>query len=351
MKIDTVPPGQAEAGAPKGGEQLYKIPVNVNQVVVPFMVKDESGHLLEGIVPKDVSVYEDGKKQDLNFFTSDPFALSAAVILDLGMPDVAVQKVNKTFAALEGTFSPYDEVAVYTYSTTVGKATDFRVAGQKLGEVFNQLTTVTGHNNGVPVTGGPLGPQGPTINGQNVDPTVSTVITPTREAHVLNDAILQAATDLMKRDKSRRKVIFIISDGREYRSTASYRDVLKLLLSAGILVYGIGTEAAAIPLYDKVEKLHLPKFGYSDILPKYANATGGEVFNEYTRNSIENIYLRIVGDARDQYTLGYASRGTPSSAYREVEVRVANHGPSCKTAYRPCVDVSAKAGYYPLPGR
>lgn len=349
MNITTVPEGGATPAPPPANEELFKIQRNVNQVIVPVMIKDDSGHMVGGIVPKEVSVYEDGKKQELNFFTSDPFALSAAVLLDVGMPDVAMQKVNKTFTALQGAFSPYDEVAVYTYSTTVSKATDFRAANQRLSEVFNDLSSVRGHNNGPAVTGGPLGPQGPTINNEPVEPNIPSVITPARESHVLNDAILAAASDLIKRDRSRRKVIFIISDGREYRSTASYRDVLKLLLSANIIVYGIGVEGAAIPLYDKVERLHLPKFGYSDILPKYANATGGEVFNEYTRNSIEDIYLRAIGDARNQYTLGYASRATPSSSYREIEVRVANHGPSCKTAYRPCVDVEAKAGYYPLP--
>jgi VWFA-related protein len=349
MKITTVPEGGSTADTPPANEQVYKLQRSVNQVIVPFLIKDDDGRMVEGVVPKDVSVYEDGKKQELNFFTSDPFALSAAVVIDTGMPDIAVQKVNKTFTALQAAFSPYDEVAVYTYSTTVGKATSFTAANQKLNETFQDLSSVRGHNNGPPITGGPLGPQGPTINGQSVDPNVPSVITPARESHVLNDAVLAAATDLLKRDKSRRKVIFIITDGREYRSSASYQDVLKVLLSANIMVFGIGVEGSAIPLYNKIERLHLPKFGYSDILPKYANATGGEVYNEYTRNSIEDIYLRVAGDARNQYTLGYASRATPSSAYREVEIRVANHGPSCKTAYRPCADITAKAGYYPLP--
>jgi len=349
MKVDTVPEGGATPDAAPANEQLYKLTVNVNQIVIPLMVKDENGRLVPGLLPKDVLVFEDGKRQELNYFTSDPFALSAAVVLDLGMPDVAVQKVNKTFSALEGAFANFDEVEIYTYSNTVGRASDFRGAGRQLAQVLNDLSTVTGSNNGPPVTGGPLGPEGPTINGVPVDPQTPGVITPTKQAHVLNDAVLAAALDLSKRDRSRRKVIFVISDGREYRSNANYKDVLKVLLSANILVYGIGVEGAAIPLYDKVEKIHLPKFGYSDILPKYANATGGEVFNEFTRRDMEDIYSRVIGDARNQYTLGYASRATPSSAYREIEVRVANHGPSCKTAYRPCIDVSAKAGYYPLP--
>ena len=67
----------------------------------------------------------------MNFFTSDPLAISAAVILDLGMPDVDVQKVNKTFPRWKARSARYDEVAIYTYSTTVGKAADFRRGRQE----------------------------------------------------------------------------------------------------------------------------------------------------------------------------------------------------------------------------
>ena len=114
-----------------GSEELYKIVTNVNQVLVPVMVKDDSGRLVNGLLSRDFSVFEDGKKVTLNFFTTDPFALSAAVILDTGMPDVALQKVNQTFAALEGAFSQFDEVSLYTYSTNVTKVTDFAAVNRE----------------------------------------------------------------------------------------------------------------------------------------------------------------------------------------------------------------------------
>jgi VWFA-related protein len=320
-------------------DELYKIVSNVNQVVVPVMVKDDSGRLINGLLPKDFSVYEDGIKQKLNFFSSDPLPLSAAVILDLGMPDIAVQRVNQTFPALEGAFSQFDEVSIYTYSSTVSKAKDFSSAGQKLTAVLNELKTKRGRNNGPAVTGGPFGPQGPVVNGRPIDPNAPIVVTPPRESHVLNDAIVMAAMDLSKREPTRRKVIFVISDGREYGSDASYSDTLKVLLSHGIQVYGVGVEGSAIPGYNKLQKLHIPRFGYSDILPKYANATGGEIFTEFSREAIESVYARALGDARNQYTLGYITRLTPSSTHREIEVRVA----------RPDVKVTAREGYYPLP--
>jgi len=347
MKVTTVPAGGATKSA--DSEQLYKITTNVNQVLVPVTVKDDSNRMVAGLVSTDFSVYEDGVKQKMNFFTADPFALSAAVVIDLGMPDVAVQKVNKTFPALEGAFSQFDEVALYTYSSTYSKQSDFTAVGKKLSATLDTFKTVRGRNNGPQVTGGPLGPQGPTINNIPVDPNTPSVITPAKESHVLNDAVLAAARDLSQRDRTRRKAIFIISDGREYGSTASYADVLKVLLSNGIIVYGLGVESAAIPLYGKIEqKIHLPRFGYSDILPKYANATGGEVFNELSRSDIESAYARLTGDARNQYTLGYVAKASPSSKYRQIEVRVDR--PGCKSSdLRPCVSVYAKDGYYPLP--
>ena len=341
LKVETVPEGGAtadKAGQSPGQEQLYKITTNVNQVMVPVRVLDSDGRPIDGLLAKNFVVLEDNIEQKMNFFTSDPFTLSAAVVIDTGMADVAVQKINETYTALQGAFSPYDEVSVYTYSSTWSRVVDFVAAGKELQATLDELKSVKGRNNGPPVTSGPLGPGGPNVNGYPLDPAAPTVYTPPKETHVLNDAILAAARDLAKRDRSRRKVIFVISNGREWGSRASYKDVLKVLLANGILVYGIGVEEAAIPGYNKI-RFHLPKFGYTDLLPKYANATGGEVVNDYRRDSIEAAYVQSLGDARNLYTLGYTTRVTPSSTYRQIEVRVD----------LPNVKVFAKDGYYPLP--
>jgi len=335
----TAPPGGAPQQQPSGQDELYKFTVITNEVIVPVRVTDNSGARIDGLLSRDFSVFEDGKKQTMNFFTSDPVALSAAVLIDLGLPDVAVQRINQTFPALESAFSQFDEVSLYTYSSAVSRQTDFGAAGRQLTATLNDLKSVRGRNNGPAIMGGPMGPGGPTVNNAPVDPNVPPVMTPPKESHVLNDAILRAALDLSKRKKDLRKIIFIISDGREYRSSASYRDVLKVLLSHGITVYGVAVEASAIPGYNKLERLHMPGFGYSDILPRYANATAGEIFTDFSRTGIEETYARAMSEARNEYTLGYQTRATPSTAYRQVEVRVA----------RPEVKVYARDGYYPAP--
>lgn len=346
--VVTVPEGSVPRDL-ETREELYKIPVYVNLVLLPVSVKDSNGRPINGLLPKDFTVLENGQKQQLKFFTSDPFSLSAAVIFDLGMPDIGVKRVQETLPALQGAFSQYDEVSIYTYSSTVSQVADFGTVGQRLTAVLNQIKSYSGANNGPPVTSGPLGPQGPIINGRPIDSPVTPVSTPPKQARVINDAILQAARDLSKRDRTRRKIIFVISDGRERGSIASYKDTLKVLLTQNIIVYAVGVDGAALPGYGKLQKIHLPSLGMDklgfepigsgNILSKYVNATGGgTVYAESAKAGIEQAYSRAMGDARNQYTLGY----TPKSGvggYREIEVVVR----------RSDLKVYAKRGYYPLP--
>jgi VWFA-related protein len=310
-------------------------------VQIPVTVKDRDGRRVDGLLPSDFSVKENGALQKLSFFSSDPFALSVAIVLDLGMPDASVQKVNQTFSALVGAFAPYDEIALYTYSSTVSEVSDFIGASQKLTALLNQMKVERGRNNGVAVMSGPLAPNGPIINGIPVGSPTQPVYTPPKEAHVLNDAILRAALDLRKRDRTRRKIIFVISDGREYGSEASYRDVLKVLLSNEIQVKAVALDSGALPVYDKLERLRLPKQGYDDILPKYVSATGGlPVYKELSQSAIEDSYAQAMGEARSQYTLGYTPipPKTPiAKAYHDIEVLV----------NRPGLKIYTKAGYYP----
>jgi len=341
--VKTVPPGSSRKQGQDAQDQLYTLVVHTNFVQVPVTVKDRDGRMVDGLLSTDFSVTENGTKQKLSYFSSDPFALSVAIVLDLGMPDASVQKVNQTFGALVGAFAPYDEVALYTYSSTVSEVSDFAGATQKLTALLNQVKTERGSYNGVPVLNGPLAPNGPIINGVPVGSPTEPVYTPPKEAHVLNDAILKAALDLSKRDRKRRKIIFVISDGREYGSTASYGDVLKLLLSNEIQVKAVAVGSAALPLYNKLERLHLPHEGYGNLLPKYASATGGApVYTELSRNAIEDVYSQAMSEARNQYTLGYtpARPKVPTAvAYREIEVLV----------HRPGLKIYAKDGYYPAP--
>jgi VWFA-related protein len=336
--VKTLPPGTP--AKPSAQDQLFTLVIHPSFVQIPVTVKNRDGRMVDGLLSTDFTVKENGTVQKLSFFTSDPMALSVAIVLDTGMPDAEVQKVNATFSALVGAFSRYDEVAIYTYSGTVTEISDFAGATQRLTAVLNRMKTERGSYDGPPVLGGPMA-GGPIINGVPVGSPTEPVYTPTKESHVLNDAILQAALDLRKRDRIRRKIIFVISDGREYGSKASYSDVKKVLLTNEIQVQAVSLGSSALPVYDKLERFHLPHQGYDDLLPKYASATGGVEHRELTRNAIEDMYAQVLSEARNQYTLGYTPTRpkTPTSvAYRSIEVVV----------HRPGLKVFARDGYYPV---
>ncbi len=342
--IKTVPQG-GETKVPGGPqEQLGNFVKTVNFVVVPVSVKDGSGRPVYGLTVDNFRILENGNPEQIKFFSSDPLGISAAIVIDVGMSDIALRKVQETFQALVGAFSEYDEVSVYTYGATVNQRQDYYAAlGDRTATTLRRVEQQQGQTGGAATTAGPM-VSGPTVYGQVFNPgdpsrPVTTNVKNIQPPHVLNDAILRAAIDLSHRPRERRKVIFVIGDGKEDRSTASYSDVLKVLLSNEVQVYALGVDEAAMPLFGKLSKIRLPRQPYGNILPKYANATGGEVLTSLTRDGIENAYSRLMDDARNQYTIGYTSPTTLSTAYRSIEVQVT----------RPDVKVYAKEGYYPLP--
>ncbi len=342
-EVKTVPQGGATAEPGSDRDKYFTLVKEVNFVSVPVSVKDSSGHLVPGLTVRNFSVLEDDVPQRISFFTSDPFPLSVAVVLDLGMPEQTFAKVKNTFSALIGAFGQFDEVSIFTYTNTVAKVQDFTAVNDSLSNSVKRLKERHASEGGVPVMSGPMAQNNPTINGREIDPgspMTNRVGSPNiRVSRVLNDAVLEAALDLSRRPSDRRKILFVISDGRETGSSASYAEVLKVLLTRQIAVYGMGVGSAAIPGYSQLEKVRIPGTGYGNILPKYASATGGQVFDEFTQDAIEQTYARVTEEARNQYTIGYTTRATPSSSHRSIEVRVD----------RPGLKVFAKEGYYPLP--
>ncbi|HUN88902.1 MAG TPA: VWA domain-containing protein [Terriglobales bacterium] len=347
--ITTVPPGGATPEPTSGRDQLLTISKTVNFVQVPVTVKDDHGQLVAGLLPKDFEVLESGKPQKLVFFTSDPFPLTAAVVIDLSLPQSVFDKIRQTLPALVGAFGQFDEVAIYTYGTTVSRMQGFTPAQN---DVFVQnirklQKNAQGRTGGPPVLGGPMA-AGPSINGLPADRGAAQTVDQNQypssniyipDAHVLNDAILAAAQDLATRDRTRRRVLFVISNGRELRSDASYSEVLKFLQTQLITVYGVVVGDSAMPVYGTLQKVHLPAQGYGNILPKFARATGGQTFTELSQQAIETAYSQITLQAKNQYTLGYLAAETKSNNYRDIEVRV----------FKPDVKVITRAGYYPLP--
>ena len=345
---DDGPPPELPS-TPIGAEALPTLRLRVNYVEVPFTVKDSKGRLVPGLTWRDVRVYENGLRQHIERWVVDPVPLSVAIVIDQSLTFDVMTRVNNSLGALQGAFAPYDEVAVFTYNNGPRMQTDF-TAGQsaRLTAVIER-SKVTGRdpmyynagealsrgidiNNGQqdhinPLTaGGPGSPQG--LSQQQVP----------REVHTLNDAILAAAEATTHAGKGRRRVVYVISDGKESGSKANTKEVIKYLQTNKVEVFATLVGDASVEGMGFIDHIHLPLMMRDNILPVYTAATGGQFYAEYRTKGIEESFQRITEQERTQYLVGYNTRESfLDGKYRTIEVRV----------LRPNLNVIAKKGYYP----
>ena len=330
---------------PKPGEKAFTLPpVSVNYIDVPVTVRDKKGNLVPGLTWRQFKVFEDGQRQRIAYFTVDPYPLSVAFVIDQSLPSDVMKKVNSSLAALQGAFSPADSIAVFTYNTTPEMMTDFTASqGPRLVAVLDR-SKKPGRDMGVPITSGPLA-TGMIVNGQVPDPNVAAqrgggvpfIVAP-KDTHPLNDAILYAAKALAKQPRGRRRIIYVITDGKEAGSKASQKEVIRYLLTNNISVYGTLVGDSATWGIGYLDKFHLPLLPTNNVMPRYALQTGGSLDAELSEIGIQKSFANITESVRTQYTLGYYSHNPAiSGRHHSIDVHVDVPG----------LDVTAKEGYYP----
>ena len=325
--------------------------VNVNFIEIPFTVKDSKNALVPGITWRDVRVFENGQRQQMRVFTVDPFPLSVALVIDQTVTFDTMQRINDSLGALQGAFTPYDEIAVFTYNSTVHVQTQptstspygfLAAQSARLGVIIDRSK---GKGREPDMTmGGPLD-QTLIKNNDIVDPNTTAVrgqqgitIYAQKEYHPLNDAILAAAESLAHAGKGRRRIVYVISDGKEYGSTAKEKEVIRYCQTNKIAIYATLVGDSAVPGLGFLDRIHLPLTMRDNALARYTQATGGETDAEFRQHGIETSFAKISEEVRTQYTVGYYSHEPMlDGKYRKVEVQVT----------RPGLTIIAKEGYYP----
>ena len=343
-QVQATPPEQ-----PAVGEGVDKISTTIhlytNFIEVPVTVKDSKGKLVAGLTWRDFKVYENDTREPIAFFTTDSFPLSIAFVIDQSLTSDVMAKVNNSLGAIQGALTPYDEVAIFTYNNGAQDRSGGFTGAQSARVPFVlSMTKTAGEEMLVPVSDGPLAGCNIRQNGNCVDPNIqkggsaggNTFMSIPKEIHTLNDALLAAAKELSTRPKGRRRIIYVISDGKESGSKAKFNDVRDYLLTNKTAVYGtlVGDSARWGEGY--VSRIHLPFTMYDNILVKYAHATGGVLDSERGVNGIEKSYATIAEESRNQYTLGYYTRQPViDTRFRKIDVRVERSG----------LEVIAKTGY------
>ena len=99
-------------------------------------------------------------------------------------------------------------------------------------------------------------------------------------------------------------MIYVISDGKDVRSKASVREVIRFLQGNQETVYGTMVGDAATWGIGYLDRVHLPLIPAENVLPRYANATGGVLEAQFSAEGMERSFATIAKEIRTQYTLG-----------------------------------------------
>jgi VWFA-related protein len=334
-----------EAPAGKGEEAIQTLYLHVDAVDVAFTVKDSKGRLVPGLTAREVQVYENGLLQHIQLFTNEALPMSVAIVIDQSMTRDQMERVNDAMGALQDAFTQYDEVSIFTYNKSPRMITDF--TGAQSARAAQAIERSKGSGEDALMAGSLSGPMAQTtnINDSNFDYNTTPVrgqtgmqLNPPRDIHAMNDAILEAAKSLSNRPLGRRRVIYVISDGKEYGSTAKTKDVIKYLLTNQIEVDGTLVGDSAVWGLGTLDRIHLPLTMRDNVLPAYANASGGNIDAEFRTAAIEKSFTKIALEARTRYTVGYSTHEPfLDGKYRRLEVKVLH----------PDLTVLAPPGYWP----
>ncbi len=342
------PPQQEAPYIPKSPDEAKQFTIiqNTTFIPVPVSVLDKNHAQVAALTYRDFRIYENGQRQHISFFSVDPVPLSVAFVIDQSLQKDTMSKVNQSLGALQGAMTPQDEISVFTYGDGVTKQTDFTAAeGARLPAVLER-SKKAGSDLGPPQTGGPLAIPGPIINNKPVDPNVNggnnvgpgLVLNIPQATHTLSDAILAAGKELQSRPRERRRVIFVVSDGKDVKSKASVREVIRFLQTNQETVYATMVGDAATFGIGYLDRFKLPLIPAENVLPRYATETGGVLEAEFSINGMERSFARIAKEVRTQYTLGYYSHvPVLDGRYRTLDIHVE----------RPSLEVKARRGYYP----
>jgi Ca-activated chloride channel family protein len=323
-------PGQTSQRPPAGpppSDARAKISVNSSLVILPVTVKDRSGNLVPDLQRDEFRVFEDNVEQKIDVFTAEAFPLSMIILLDNDLKEKDAQQVRKSLDAVVGGLSLEDEAFICRFDEFFhpgkGFTTDHDLLLTEL-----QRTKLDAEPSVAP-PGGAIA-NAPSINGHSAigdSPNIAsaTMAIGGQPTKALDDAVFGAAQLLRDRNRNRRKVILLVSDGAnggKKTNKMTYDSVVKTLLHDNIEVYSVAVASAFLER----------RFSR---LVDYAHDSGGEVYFAAKRETLEVLYSRISEEARNQYTIAYVPRGTDRSAdYHNVEVRVKRQGLTIKTRDR-----------------
>jgi VWFA-related protein len=306
------------------------IQVQVNEVIVPVTVTDEKGRFVSDLEQKDFTVLDEGKEQQIQFFTrerSQPVVVGFLIDLSnssrlhwKNYQDAAVEMVQNLIPGDNPKFSGY----LIGYSNTADLLID---------------------------------------TGSDPEPMVQKLqkLKPSGGA-ALYDSIYMACTSrklIQGEPIEPRRILVIVGDGHDNASKKTLEEALEIAQRNLVTIYGVSTVAFGFSNEDSKNLVRLaeetggrveyPLEGvYKDVAGylstpsdegNYALKVGTGQYAAELANGMYHAVEAVVGEVTTQYIIRYTPASTDAKKqFRNIDVKVnlAN------------VKVRARKGYYPF---
>ncbi|MBZ5625309.1 MAG: VWA domain-containing protein [Acidobacteriia bacterium] len=291
------------------------IKVDVDVVSILASVRDKKGALIANLEKNDFTVLEDGKPQEIKYFTRESdLPLTIGLLVDVSgsqrnLIDIERNAASQFFSQV---LRKKDEAFLIQFGEETELLQDYTNSTRLLSNGLNQLRVSSGvsglHPGPVPTAGGPRGT-------------------------VLYDAVYLAANDKLRTEVGR-KVIVVITDGVDQGSRLTLNQAVEAAQKADAVIYSIDySDPSAYGGYGMV----FGGGGGEGYLRKISDETGGHVFKVDRKHSLDDIFKQLQDEMRSQYAIGYTPQNdTKDGSYRKLDIKLGNKD----------LKAQARKGYY-----
>jgi len=253
----------------------FTISVDVDVALFNLTVLDDHGKTVTGLTADNFRIYEDGREQKVKIFRPEDSPATVGLVID-NSGSMGNKRSDVVTAALAfvNASHPDDEIFVVDFNQQAWLALPESIA----------------------------------FTGDPTELRKALLATRVEGTTALYDA-LYLALDHLKGGTLQRKALVLISDGADNASTTNLDTVQHMAEQSSATIYCVG-------IYDPYDKDRNP-----GVLKKLAKLTGGEAFFPHQASDLRDIWPKIAGSIRGQYTIGYLSdNNARDGAYRKVKI-------------------------------
>jgi Ca-activated chloride channel family protein len=269
----------------------------VDIVSLNIVVTDGASHYVTDLEQPDFTIFEDGVKQEVSFFSRRQQPIALSLLLD------SSASMEEKLPTLQTAASNFVR----------------RLKSNDMAQVIDFDSRVEVRQ---------------AFSGNQTELLAAIDQTAAGGSTSLHNAIYIALKELRKvravsEDDVRRQALVVFSDGEDTSSLVSFEEVLDLAKRSETSIYAIALRGV-----DTQSK------GFREaeyVMKTLATATGGRSFFPARIEDLAGVYNQIADELASQYTIGYTSKNARrDGAWRRIIVQLA----------RPNVTPRAKPGYY-----